>query len=263
MVEVKNPEVFNLERAQRAIENSFNVGEINTTEGPTKDKLSKSLGSNMQPHQSHDAWLKGVLVTFDIKGNGVFMPEFQRYHFAEIVMSQSTMHSMDRFMNSDYDPFTKYVDPAIKEIAKRNYIEWTAMKEALARSEKELETARTERTAAFNHCNSADEDIKLHEKYDDYIENLEKKVIPTCRYEVYGSFEKLVHSLPRGFELWATVTTNYLQLKSIVIQRARHKNQEDWGAFVDFCYSLPRFREFCGFEGSEWDIDNLFPFYEK
>ena len=109
MVEIRNIEVFNLERAQRAIENSFNVGEINTTAGTVKEKLAKTLGSNMQSHQSHDAYLKGILVTYDIKGNGVFMPEFQRYHHHEIIMSQSTMHSMEKFMNSDYDPFTKYI----------------------------------------------------------------------------------------------------------------------------------------------------------
>ena len=47
MVEIKNIEVFNLERAIRAIENSFNVGEINTTEGPVKEKLGKSLGTSI------------------------------------------------------------------------------------------------------------------------------------------------------------------------------------------------------------------------
>ena len=88
MVEIKNVEVFNLERAQRAIENSFNVGEINTTEGSVKDKLARTLGGNMQSHQSHDAYLKGILVTYDINDTGVFMPEFQRYHHHELMMSQ-------------------------------------------------------------------------------------------------------------------------------------------------------------------------------
>lgn len=263
MVEVKNGEVFNLERAQRAIENSFNVGEINTTEGPVKEKLAKSLGGNMDPHQSHDAWLKGILVTFDIKGNGVFMPEFQRYHFLELQMSQSSMHSMEKFMTSDYDPFTKYVDPEVKEIAKRNYKNWHLKKEELDELEKDLSNLKDKRDEELKNCeysNLKEEDV--HEKFDDLIENIEKLTIPKKRLEVYESFEKLVHSLPRGFELWATVNTNYLQLKTIVIQRAHHKNQEDWGAFVNFCYSLPKFRELCGFTESKWDIDNLFPFYD-
>ena len=29
----------------------------------------------------------------------------------------------------------------------------------------------------------------------------------------YENFERLVHNLPRGFELWATINSNYLQLK--------------------------------------------------
>lgn len=208
MVEIKNVEVFNLERAQRAIENSFNVGEINTTEGSVKDKLARTLGSNMQSHQSHDAYLKGILVTYDIKGNGVFMPEFQRYHHHEIIMSQSTMHAMEKFMNSDFDPYTKYVLPEIKEIAKKNYKAWA-------------EAKKTE-----------------------------------DKQKIYETFETLVHNLPRGFELWATVNSNFLQLKTMVIQRFHHRNKEDWGAFVEFCYSLPKFRELCGFTSEEWNIEN-------
>lgn len=209
MVEVKNAEVFNLDRAQRAIENSFNVGEINTTQGNIKEKLSISLGNNMQAKQSHDAWLKGILVTYDIKGNGVFMPEFQRYHHHEIVMSQSTMHSMEKFMSGEHLPFTKYVDPRIIEIVKEKYNNWHKAKE----------------------------------------NNLSKQ-------EVYEAFEQLVHSLPRGFELWATVNSNYLQLKTIVIQRFHHKNIEDWQNYVRFCYSLPKFRELCGFNSPQWDLEN-------
>ena len=108
MVEIKNVEVFNLERAQRAIENSFNVGEINTTEGSVKDKLARTLGSNMQSHQSHDAYLKGILVTYDIKGNGVFMPEFQRYHFVNC-------KPLEEFDANNLQ-FTKYVSKNIKDI---------------------------------------------------------------------------------------------------------------------------------------------------
>lgn len=213
MVEIKNIEVFNLERAQRAIENSFNVGEINTTKGSVKESLARSLGNNMQCKESHDAWLKGILTTFDMKGNGVFMPEFQRYHFAEIIMSQSTMHSMEKFMNTDYDPFSKYVSEETKNQIRKLYIEW-----------KEAKKSKTP-------------------------------------VQIYEAFERLVHNLPRGFELWCTINSNYLQLKTIVIQRAKHRNQEDWGAFVEACYSMPKFRELCGLTGSEWNLENIFPLY--
>lgn len=229
MVEVKNIEVFNLERSMRMINNSFNVGEIDTTKGNYKEKLAKNLGSNMQPHQSHDAWLKNILVTFDIKGNGVFMPEAQRYHFLEIGMSQSTMHAMDKFMTSDYNPYTKFVLPEIKDICKKNYQEW-----AEAKKEKEE-----------YHNGFQVQDVETQRKNDEYYDNL-----------VYEKFETLVHNLPRGFELWATISTNYLQLKTIVIQRFHHKNKEDWGNFIQACYSMPNFRELCGFTDSKWDLEN-------
>lgn len=234
MVEIKNAEVFNLERAERAIKNSFNVGEINTTEGEVNEKLAKSLGGNMQPKQCHDSWLNGILVCYDIKGNGVFLPEFQRYHFQNFILSQSTMHSMEKFMNSDYNPFTKYVDSRIIEITKENYRSWSSAKIELDKFHKDNKVIL--------------DDLEYMSVYASKEKVLKDKV--------YETFETLVHNLPRGFELWATITSNYLQLKTQVIQRFHHKNKEDWGAFVEFCYSLPKFRELCGFESEEWDLKN-------
>lgn len=226
MVEVKNVEVFNLKRAQKAIENSFNVGDINTTKGDVKEKLAKSLGNNMQPHQCHDSWLKGILVTFDIKGNGVFMPEFQRYHHHEIVMSQSTMHSMEKFMSGEHSPFTKYVDQRIIEIIKEKYNIWHGLKEEFSEYQKDVSAIRAP---------SVTEDYER---------------------QIYEAFESMVHSLPRGFELWATANSNYLQLKTMVIQRFHHKNVEDWKAFVKACYDMPDFRELCGFSSDDWSLEN-------
>lgn len=234
MVEIKNAEVFNLKRAMRAIKNSYNVGDIDTTKGDYNEKVAKSLGNNMQPHQCHDSWLSGILVTYDIKGNGVFMPEFQRYHFQDFILSQSTMHSMEKFMNSNYNPFTKYVDPRIIEITKENYRNWASAKA-------EFNQFQTTAKANVN-------DLEHMSVY-----ATKEKVL---KDKIYETFEILVHNLPRGFELWATVNSNYLQLKTQVIQRFHHKNKEDWGAFVEFCYSLPKFRELCGFEGEEWNIEN-------
>ena len=214
MVEVKNIEVFGLDRALNAKANSFNAGEIDTsvsfdkTDDNRQWKVAKVLGGNMHPHQSHDAYLKGILVVFDIKGNGVFMPEFQRYHFADIVMSQSTMHSMDKFMTSDYDPFTKYVSENSKKETRNNYAKYVMAKKS------------------------------------------------GNKQDIYEAFEVLVHNLPRGLELWATVSTNFLQLKTIVIQRFHHKNVEDWLGFIEAFYKVPYFRELCGFDGAEWNLEN-------
>lgn len=54
----------------------------------------------------------------------------------------------------------------------------------------------------------------------------------------------LVASLPAGFVLGATMTTNYRQLKTIYYQRRYHKLRE-WHEFCDWCETLPKFKELC------------------
>ena len=73
--------------------------------------------------------------------------------------------------------------------------------------------------------------------------------------EQYEAYMKLIHNLPCGIELWATITSNYLQLKTMVIQRWNHPQKEDWKEFVSFCFSLPEFKELCGFDSPEWDLE--------
>lgn len=52
----------------------------------------------------------------------------------------------------------------------------------------------------------------------------------------------LVASLPSGFILGATMTTNYRQLKTIYFQRKNHKLSE-WHDFCSWCETLPMFKE--------------------
>ena len=54
-------------------------------------------------------------------------------------------------------------------------------------------------------------------------------------------WRKLVASLPCGFVLGATMTTNYRQLKTIYFQRKNHKLKE-WHEFCEWCEKLPLFR---------------------
>lgn len=54
----------------------------------------------------------------------------------------------------------------------------------------------------------------------------------------------LVASLPCGFVLGATMTTNYRQLKTIYHQRKHHKLKE-WHQFCRWCEQLPHFKELC------------------
>ncbi len=60
--------------------------------------------------------------------------------------------------------------------------------------------------------------------------------------EKLNKWRELVASLPCGFCLGATMTTNYQQLKTMYIQRRHHKLNE-WHIFCEWCESLPDFLE--------------------
>lgn len=60
-----------------------------------------------------------------------------------------------------------------------------------------------------------------------------------------NKWRELVASLPCGFCLGATMTTNYQQLKTMYLQRRYHKLKE-WHVFCDWCLSLPHFVELTG-----------------
>lgn len=53
---------------------------------------------------------------------------------------------------------------------------------------------------------------------------------------------EMLYNIPSGFELTAAMTTNYLQLKTILQQRRNHL-LPDWQVVCDFCETLPRFLE--------------------
>ena len=204
MLEIKNTTVMGLNRAVKAIKNSFIEGEIDTLQTPTEKEFGVAckLGSSTEPHQSHDAYLKGIIVQFDIKYPQYWTPEFQRYHFAEIIMSTSKMHKLTALAGKpEFEKqFNKYVD---RDLMIR-----------IAHYSKEYSAAENPQTK-------------------------------------YYWFMKMVSNLPMGYELWMTCSVSYLQLKTIWIQRHNHKLKEDWGAFCDWCLSLPKFKELTGCGGEE------------
>ena len=82
--------------------------------------------------------------------------------------------------------------------------------------------------------------------------DVDKEILNRYQYlldEYNNSAEKskeqwrtLVASLPSGFVLGATMTTNYRQLKTIYFQRKNHKLSE-WHDFCSWCETLPMFKE--------------------
>lgn len=58
-------------------------------------------------------------------------------------------------------------------------------------------------------------------------------------------WREIIASLPSGFCLGASMTTNYQQLKTMYMQRRFHKLKE-WKAFVEWCDTLPHFQTLTG-----------------
>ena len=66
---------------------------------------------------AHDCFLKGIVVNFDLTFTVKAWTEMERYHFADIVSSMSTMHRIARF---DLDEqFESHVDQQIIERLKK------------------------------------------------------------------------------------------------------------------------------------------------
>lgn len=65
--------------------------------------------------------------------------------------------------------------------------------------------------------------------------------------EKLKKWKEVVASLPSGFCLGATMTTNYQQLKTMYNQRKHHKLVE-WKLFAEWCRTLPNFIEFTGID---------------
>lgn len=82
---------------------------------------------------------------------------------------------------------------------------------------------------------------RYQELLDDYNDN---KGMTISVDEDKKKWRRLVASLPCGFVLGATMTTNYRQLKTIYNQRKNHKLDE-WKSFCKWVEELPYFKELC------------------
>jgi hypothetical protein len=86
---------------------------------------------------------------------------------------------------------------------------------------------------------------ELLNEYNNFGEN-DKKFYGVDNYTQIKNklWRTLVASLPCGFVLGATMTTNYRQLETIYHQRKNHKLNE-WKEFCNWCEKLPHFKELC------------------
>lgn len=178
----------------------------------------------------HDNALKGIIVQFDVTYPVYWTPQFQRYNFADIVSSTSAMHRLHKV---DLDEsMNKYVLPSFKYVLK-GLIE--AYNRGLAAKVKEITLIHPiGGDMVLGAILEGDEPVKI----DSETHTLEKLTM----YELYM---RILSNCPQGLMKTMRVSTNYLQLKTIYLQRRHHKLKEDWGAFCEWCLTLPNFEEFC------------------
>jgi hypothetical protein len=79
----------------------------------------------------------------------------------------------------------------------------------------------------------------LIDKYNEFLDGYKPIADdPEVKALRESKWRTIVASLPCGFVLGATMTTNYRQLKTIFLQRKNHKLKE-WHEFCDWIRSLP------------------------
>lgn len=147
------------------------------------------LGS-CKPGTGHDCFLKGIVVQADITAPQYWWIQFQRYHFADIVSSQSKMH--------------KITEMELEEVCNK-YV--------------------TEKTIAHLR--------ELIEYYENLHDGQKKREY----------FQRVIANCPMGLMLKARIVTNYLQLKTMYLQRHHHK-LEEWKTFCEWIEGLPHFSDY-------------------
>ena len=91
-----------------------------------------------------------------------------------------------------------------------------------------------------------DLDLQYNEYVDSRIVEIMKELKETYNKDKSKTnYLKLLYSNPAGFELTARMTTNYRQIKTIVLQRYNHRLPE-WRDFCQVMVKLPYFTELTG-----------------
>ena len=219
MLKVTNVKVYDLKESVIASGNAMRIQPVEYTDEEfekglvrMKRLINASKSGSIKCH--HNA-LTGIRVSFDIQYPQYWTPEFQRYHFADIVTSSSKMH---RLCKMEIRKATnKYVSQ--KSIDELQY-----------------------HVDAYNY-------ISEHPEVEDFTyistEGEENELVRVHGREncLYAAFMCMLSNCVLGLELFMRVSTNYMQLQTIYIQRKNHRLKEDWGAFCRFIEELPYFKE--------------------
>lgn len=216
MLKIENVKVYDLKESVIASGNAMRLVPVEYTEeefqkGLIRMKKLVNASKTTDVH-CHDNALTGIRVSFDVTYPQYWTPEFQRYHFADIVTSSSKMHRLLK-MNLD-EACNKYVSKEIIDEV-NSYIN------------------------SYNTI-AADDREGLSYIFDLRGENI---TCNTKQEALYYAWMRVLSNTPLGLELFMRISTNYKQLQTIYHQRKNHKLKEDWGAFCEMIENLPYFKE--------------------
>lgn len=249
MLEIKNVKVYDLEESivrsgyamsTGELANNFenevrylkeylqgcSVSEVSSVENLKRGKKhferAITLG-NAKNGSGHCTYLSGIRVSFDLKYPEYISPELQRYHWFDIITSESKMQRLTKM--DIKNSVNKYVDDIVID----NLNKW-------------IDIYNRFNGAKYIHIsnNNGVEEYRFFDE-EDGVETKHKGIFYT-KYEV---FMKIISNCPLGLEKWMAISTNYLQLKTIRFQRKGHPLKEDYTVLLDMIENLPYFKDLC------------------
>ena len=200
---VSDCHVYDLDESVRASKYPMAV-DHNKTNSEITDR-TKSLGRTGMG-EGHDNFLSGIVVNFDLTITNKMWVEAERYHFFQIVSSQSTMHRISK-IGENRNNFDSHVDPRTLSIL-------------------------NEKIAEYNRLVSLanPDDLNVTQKREELLKE---------------AYLDILMNVPAGLKLTARISTNYRQLKTIYYQRKNHRLPE-WRKFCNWMETeLPNFKELC------------------
>ena len=200
---VSDCHVYDLDESVRASKYPMAV-DHNKTNSEITDR-TKSLGRTGMG-EGHDNFLSGIVVNFDLTITNKMWVEAERYHFFQIVSSQSTMHRISK-IGENRNNFDSHVDPRTLSVL-------------------------NEKIAEYNRLSSlaTTDDLNVTQKRDELLKE---------------AYLDILMNVPAGLKLTARISTNYRQLKTIYYQRKNHRLPE-WRKFCNWMETeLPHFKELC------------------
>ena len=171
-------------------------------------------------HESHNKFLRQILVCVDITAPLYWWKEFDTYKVGTVANSTSTMHkiasqpiTLDCFEIDDYEKYLKCLETYDSDIE----VDYSTV------------------------------DFEAH-KVINFLENLRQKYIKTKdkRY-----WKELIRWLPESWLQKRTITMNYENIRNMYFQRRNHKLTEWSEQFVAWVESLPYAKELIMYEGDD------------